>query len=187
MSTVDIKYVGSPALFYNDEGENIFRSTITEYDKKENSITVEELPPDIKVGGSCKLLILTNPVPQECLGRIKNDAGKLVIAIYKGHEKEQRGSVRYKVDFLGSIEKLIYDRSSYDLLSPVVVKILNLSSTGMRINAKPYTILNGDRFLIRIFVNVDVKIMVAQVMNSKEVDSENAEYGCRFLTISGVK
>ena len=187
MSTSNTDYVGSHVLVYNDEGENIFDTIVIEYDKVDKHIILEELPPELSVGDTCKLFVLTEPTPKECFGRIKFDAGKTIVAIFKEQSKEQRRATRYKVDFTGSIEKLVYDKQPYALHEPVEVKLINISTGGVRFKAHPDTISKGDSFHMRVAIRSEVKLLIATVVNNKEINSENAEYGCRFIAASEMR
>ena len=181
MSITGIDYSGSPALIYSKEDDNVFRTIVKTHDKNREYIILEELPPDMSVGDTCKLLIMVEPVPQECSGKIKNDLGDTVIALFKKQVKESRGATRYKVNFTAFIENLIIDKKAYKLHNPLVVNFINISTTGMRFFAKPESISLGDKFQIRVYINLDVRVLIAQVVNHKVTGPDREEYGCRLL------
>ena len=185
MPAVNTEYVGSTALVYDNAGENLARTIVTDYDKVRSLMSLKKIPPELKIGDVCRLLILTEPVPRECHGKIKSDVGNKIIALFKLEEKENRGSSRYKVNFSAFIEKMIYDNKPYDLLRPVEINLMNISTSGMRFFAEPNTVTHGDRFQIRIYLNMDVKVLVTEIVNHREIDENRIEYGCRFVENKG--
>ena len=187
MPAVNPEYVGCTALVYDNAGEDIGRTFVTDYDKVANLITLKKCPEELNIGDMCRLLILTEPVPQECHGKIKSDMGNKVIALFKYEEKEKRGASRYKVKFTAFIEKMIYNDKSYELHRPVEIDLMNISTGGMRFYAKPDTVTHGDRFQIRIYLNMEVKVLVAQIVNHIQTDPDRIEYGCRFIEKKGDK
>ena len=185
MPTVNTEYVGCTALVYCNAGENLARTIVTDYDKAQNLITLKSYPKELNIGDMCRLLVLTEPIPRECYGKVKSDVGNKVIALFKWEEKEKRGASRYKVNFSAFIEKMFYDNKPYELLRPVEINLMNISTGGMRFYTVPETVTNGDRFQIRIYLNTDVKVLVAQIVNHRETNPDQIEYGCRFVENKG--
>ena len=181
MSKIGIDFSGSPALIYSNVDDNVFRTVVTTHDRNREYIILEELPEDLSIGDTCRILVLVEPAPQECNGKLKNDLGDTVIALFKKQVKESRGATRYKVNFTAFIENMIIEKQIYKLLNPIEVKFINISTTGMRFYAQPDTIAVGDRFQIRVYINLDVRVMIAQVVNYKLTGPDREEYGCRLL------
>ena len=185
MSTVNFEYVGSIALVYNDEGEELGRTVVSNYDKTGNLLTLKRFPSELNIGDTCRLLILTEPSPRECFGKVRSDVGDKVVALFKWEDKENRGASRFKVNFTAFIEKMIYGNKSYKLYKPLEISLMNISTSGMRFYTEPDTVSEGDKFQIRIYVNLDVKVLIAQIVNCRQTDPNRVEYGCRFLTNRG--
>ena len=182
MSTQSIDYTGFPAFIHNNEGESISRTMITSHEKVDKHISLKEFPSELDIGDTCKILILSEPIPREYLGRVKNEYGVKIIALFQGQDMEKRGATRYKVNFSAFIENLIYSSKTYKLHQPVEIQLVNISTGGMRFKAPPNTISPGDKFQTRIFIKLDVKVLIAQVVNSIQKDNNDVEYGCRFLS-----
>ena len=181
MSTQGIDYTGYPAFIHNNEGESISRTMITGFEKVDKHISLKEFPSELDIGDTCKILILSEPTPREYLGRVKNEYGEKIIALFQGQDSEKRGATRYKVNFSAFIENLIYSSKTYKLYQPIEIQLVNISTGGMRFKAPPNTISPGDKFQTRIFIKLDVKVLIAQVVNSVQKDENDVEYGCRFL------
>jgi len=181
MPTVNVEYVGCTALVYCNAGENLGRTIVKNYDKAENLITLQAFPKELNIGDICRLLVLTEPVPRECYGKVKSDVGEKVVALFKWQEKEKRGASRFKVNFSAFIEEMIYNNKSYELLKPYEINLINISTGGMRFYAVPNTVSHDDRFQIRIYLNTDVKVLTAHIVNNRQTAPDRIEYGCRFI------
>ena len=175
------EYVGCTAFVYCNAGENLLRTIVTDYDKIKSLITLQSVPDELKIGDICRLLVLTEPCPRECYGRVKSDVGNKIIALFKWENKEKRGASRYNVNFPAFIEKMIYDDQPYDMFKSVEITLMNISTGGMRFFAKPDTVLLEDKFQIRIHLNSDVKVLIAKIVNERQINDDRIEYGCRFF------
>lgn len=171
-------------LIYDAAGNYLGSTVVTEYDKSALRIEVEALPRILYPGNSCRLLILTAPSPCEFQGRVIKEGAKILLAMYQGQEMENRGAVRYKINFPAFIENLIYNGKAYPLLTPLKVELVNISKSGVRFNAQPYSLIEEDRFQTRLRIGDGEKLLIAIVKNHLDKfdnSSEKAEYGCQFL------
>ena len=181
MSALNSDFTGCSVFFYDDAGNNLGNTTVIDYNKKALRIEVPYTPPSLTVGSSCKLLILSSPSPCEYQGRVAKEGAKKIIALFFGHEKENRRSVRYKVNIPALIENMIYDNRAYPLHTPLEIELVNISQSGMRFRA-PFTALSDDdRFQIRLRINKSEKLLIADVVYHIDKGTETSEYGCRFL------
>jgi hypothetical protein len=181
MSGVKNDYIGCSVILYDEEGATLSSATVVSHNIIEKRIQLDEISDVLRVGDMCRLLILTEPSPREYFGRIRFDFGDSYIALFRGKEKELRGATRYKVNFAANIEKLIYNGKEYDLYEPVEVRLINISTSGMRFCARLNTINIDDRFKATISFDDNVKTLYAQVVNKREIEDSREEYGCRFL------
>ena len=168
-------------LIYDTEGNHLESTVITEYDKIALRIEVEKMPMALGTGAGCRVLILTSPSPCEYQGRVVKDASRRSIALYQGQEKENRNAVRYKVSLPALIEFFISEGRAYPLFSPLEVKIINISKSGIGLRAPGNSFLNGDRFQVQMKISENEKLLIAEVIHQKDVDNASSEYGCRFL------
>jgi len=163
-------------------GSHLSSTEITSYDKNLLRIEVELIPPALKVGESCKLLILTSPTPCEYHGRVAREGTRNLIGMFKGQEREQRGAERYSLKLPALIEELICDMRAYTMHTPLEVELVNISKSGVRFTAPFYSLTDGDRFRMRLRISDKDKQLIAEVTNHFDKDSEVSEYGCRFIT-----
>ena len=182
MAAQGYDYLNCPVLVYCEEGDYLVRTVIINFDKGSMQIQLETMPGTLEIGDNCKLLILTEPSPQEYLGRVRTTFWGKSVALYKGRQKEDRGATRYKVSFKARVEYLVNDGRAEALETPLEIKLVNISTTGMRFLAPLKALRNGDKFQTRVTIGSDLKLLIAEVVNHREdEDSEIAEYGCRFL------
>ena len=174
-------HTGCTVLIYDTEGNHLESTVIKEYDKVALRIEVQKMPAVLSTGASCKVLILTAPSPCEYHGRVISDARRSAIALYQGHEKENRSAVRYRMNAPALIDNLICDGRAYPLFSPLEVCIVNISKSGVRFKAPNYSFIDGDRFQMRMKISENDKLLIAVVVNQKDVDNQTSEYGCQFL------
>ncbi|MCL1842893.1 MAG: PilZ domain-containing protein [Defluviitaleaceae bacterium] len=174
-------YTGYTVLIYSPEGEYLCDGTVSKHDKKYEWIELRHgLPPSLKVDDICPLLIMTSPSPCEYRGRVVKDGWQLVLALFKGKEKENRKTTRYKVNFPVTIENLIIDGGTFPLFEILTVNITNISRTGVRFSAPLNSLLVGDKFTLRMQIGEDNRLFTAIVVNSVN-KTHISEYGCRLV------
>ena len=181
MAAMSGDFSGCSVLIYDEAGNHLGDTVVTSYDKASLRIEVQMMPYSLDAGAGCRLLILSAPIPYEFLGRVAREGAKKVIAMYKGKEKESRGSMRYKVNYPALIENLICDNRAYPLHTPLKVTLLNISKSGVRFRTPHYSMTVGDKFQMRIRISDTEKLLIADVINHVDKESISSEYGCRFL------
>jgi len=168
-------------MIYDKTNTHSGSSVVTQHNKDTQKIVVEEAPSSLKVGDSCRILILSSPKPCEYQGRMISENPKTIIVIHHGREREGRGAVRYSIKSPAFIENLICASRAYRLHSPLEVELINISKSGVRFRSQYYSLLDGDRFQMRMKINNIEKLLIADVVNHMDIDAETSEYGCRFL------
>lgn len=174
-------YTGCTVMIYDTEGNYLDSTAIREYYKETLRIEVQKIPADLTVGAGCRVLILSAPSPCEYQGRIVKEIGANTIALYQGQEKESRSDVRYNVCLPALIEFLVCDGRAYPLFTPIEVEIKNISKSGVRFKAQVNSLLDGDRFQMRMKISSNEKLLIADVVHHDDNEDESSEYGCKFL------
>jgi hypothetical protein len=171
-------------LIYDNNGQLLTNAKIWEHNISQNYITVKER---LSLVGTvqCNLLILTAPAPYSYKGTIVIHDSTAFIKLSDEHIKENRKETRYKTNLLGTIESLIYDGKSYPLLTALETQILDISRNGLRIFAKNNTLNEGDRFIIKLKLGENDKLLTGMAVNSKPVSQDDIEYGCRLVSKDG--
>lgn len=181
MSALSGDYTDCSVLIYDSVGKHLCTTVVTDYDKVALRLTAEYTPDILDTGEVCRLLILTAPTPCEYQGRVLREGVTKVIALFQGREKEDRGAVRYKVDYPALIENLICNDRPYALHTPLEVRLINISKRGVRFSAPPNSLSIDDRFQMSIKISDNEKLLIADVVNHLDKDFRTTEYGCRFL------
>ncbi len=170
----------------------VMESTVSSYDAKLSEIELSEFAqhPDLasleeatglKDGATYRVRVMCLPVPYEYTGTARLKGGYRVIVLYRGEISENRHNPRFKVDASASIVSLVYDNKAYVLLSPLEVRIVNVSQSGVRFSAKHNTMSLGDSFELILPIGGVKQSLLAKVMNCVDVGPEATEYGCSFL------
>jgi len=181
MAVLSGDYTGNSILIYDDAGSHLGSTVVTRHDKTVLRIELLDVPPLLTVGSCCRLLILSSPSPCEYHGRVRKEGLRTYIAMYQGHERENRSAVRYKISCPALIENLICDDHPYSLHTPLEIMLIDISKIGVRFGAPRYSLSDGDRFQMRMKISDTEKILIASVVHHIDIDSGSSEYGCRFL------
>jgi len=181
MSALSGDHTGCSVLLYDTEGNHLINTKVIYHDKKALHVMLQEYPPSLEAGDSCRLLILTTPSPCEYMGRFIKIDLQPMIALYRGAEKEQRGATRYQVNSQALIENMIFDRKAYPLFAPLKVILINISKSGVRFRAPNYAMLDGDKFQMRMKIGEGDKLLIAEAVDHIDKDDGTSEYGCKFL------
>lgn len=174
-------YVGCAVLLFDMESNTIGSTRVTHINNETLCIRVLELPSNLNVGGSCRLLIMTDPLPCEYQGKIVHDGTEKLIALYSGRTREKRREQRFKVNAQAKLEFLIFNGQTYPLHTPIMMTLINVSVSGARFSAPGYTLAMHNKFQAKINISGAEKPIAAEVINTVDVDSETSEYGCRLL------
>lgn len=181
MNELSSDYTGCPALIYDLDGNHLGNTIVTYYEKAALRIEIREIPSTLSPGAACRVLILASPSPCEYQGRVIKEGQRFQIAMYMGQVKENRGTARYKINIAAMIENLIYDGRAYPLYSRLKVTILNISKSGVRLSGPKHSLMDGDRFQMRMNISGNDKLLIADVVNRIDLAGDASEYGCRFL------
>ena len=181
MSVLNVDYTNSQILIYDLDGNHLLDTKITSYDKVSKQIEVAVMPRELKVNDECKLFILTAPMPCEYQGKIKKVGGMFSIAMFQGQIKENRIAARYKVNTPATIDTYVSKGQHYPLLSPIKVRLINISTSGVRFRAPFYSLTDGDTFRINMNISGGNKSLIAEGVNHLDNEPEHSDYGCRFV------
>ena len=174
-------FSGCNVLIYRENGDLLTNEKIVEHNKNDRTIVVQDSPALNNVK-RCGLLILTEPSPYAYKGTIhKHDMLHKLIGLYQEKEAENRKSDRYKVDLPAKIDSLIINGRTYPKQTPLEVRVVNISKSGIRLRAKPNAVNKGNIFDIRVENGgKDYLRLTAEVINCSEVSPEYSEFGCRL-------
>jgi len=162
-------------------GDHLMDTVVTEHNREEQQIQVGSLPEDLHINDNCSLLVLTSPSPCEYLGKVKKVGGSVFIAMFQGQEKENRTATRYAVNAPALIDTLITEGQPYSLHTPLTIRLINISTGGVRFRAPYYSLADGDVFQMRMIISQNKKKLIAQVVNHVDNEPSSSDYGCIFL------
>jgi len=183
MSALTGDFTGCSVLLYDTNGNHLGSTVIREHDRGEQHIKLNLMPAMLRANDNCKVFILSSPTPCEFMGMVKKLSGSLIIALFQGQEKENRGATRYPVKTTAYIEALIIDNKEYNLQIPVNVTLINISTTGVRFRAPYYSLNEGDIFKVNLVVSNSKKTLTAAVINHTDKEPVSSDYGCRFIEV----
>ena len=181
MSVLSDNYTGCTVLIYNMDGEHLLDTVVTEHNREEQRIQVSSLPEVLHINDICSLLVLTSPSPCEYLGKVKKIGASVFIAMFQGQEKENRTATRYAVNAPALIDTLITEGHPYSLHTPLTIRLINISTGGVRFRAPYYSLADGDVFQMRMVISQNKKKLIAQVVNHVDDEPASSDYGCIFL------
>ena len=183
MAALAGNFTDHSVFIYDAFGNHLINTTVTNHDRDSKQMQVSEMPNELKVNDNCKLLILASPTPCEFQGKVKKVGGNKYIAMFQGHEVENRGAARYSVNTPAVINTFISEGQPYLLHTPVKVVLLNISTTGVRFRAPYYSFQVGDKFKMHMTISNSRKELTAEVINHVDNEPHSSDYGCRFVDI----
>lgn len=175
-------YSGCTVLIYDENGDYHSTTQVAEHDKSRMLLTPERMP-DIHEGVEIRLFILSHPMPCEYKGRIVRIGSRREIALFSGMETEHRQAVRHKVDMTAQIEGITKNGVVVQQGTPIDVHILNISLTGLRMQAAPNNLEQDSEFHLRLRIGDNDQIITAQVLNIRQAEDGHEEYGCRIISV----
>ena len=176
-------YVDCAVLIHNQNGELLSKTKVTDYDRKNKMIKVEQMPTP---GNNeiLKLFILSQPSPCEYKGRVVRIGRDKEIALFGGEEKELRQAVRYKVNFPAQIIGVVEQGELKPAKPPIDIKIIDISTHGFKFFDKMHDWHDGDLLHVQLLMGETHKEWVVKVVRLNSIDDAEIEYGCRFLLVS---
>ena len=181
MIALNSNHIDCAVLIHDSEGNPLCTTTVIDHDRGAMRIEVKDIPESLKIGANCSMLVLTSPAPCEYQGRIISEGNRKIIALYRGRERENRGSARFNVNSHAVIENMIYDNKASPLHTPLTIELINISKSGIRFRSSNFTMVDGDRFQMRMKLQESEKLLIADVVHHIDKESGKTEYGCRFL------
>jgi hypothetical protein len=181
MAITEVSLAGYTAYVYDINDVLLAKTKIAGHDRKEMQIELSGRP-GLKHGDKCKVLVLTFPVPQEFMGTaLVSRLGPVTILLYRGRHKENRESARYQVDVSVEVENFIPGRQPQNWKTPLVVRLINISSGGARILAPREAVSIGDKLEILLKIGSKDERVWLEVLNTLPVTRESAEFGCKMV------
>lgn len=179
-------YTGCKTIIRDDmTWEVIAETTILEYDKRTQTISVDDRffgEESLGKFEHVSLLILQKSAIYECKGslRKRNGSGHREIAIFHRHEKEDRTTQRYVVNAPAKIENLVITGNLFTLERPMDVLVENISTKGTLIRTKAGILRIGADFLLKMNIGGSITMIHSTVVRIHDEDEVTGEYGCRF-------
>jgi len=183
MSALASDFTGNTVLIYDTEGNHLASTTVKEHDRDAKQIRINSMPAGLSVNDECKILIISSPAPCEFSGKLKKIGGNPYIGMFQGQEKESRGATRYPVNTPAVITTHIINGKPYPLQTPTTVRLINISTTGVRFRAPFYSFDIDDEFEMHLVISNSRKKITAKVINSLDGGQESTDYGCIFLLV----
>lgn len=177
-----INFAGCAAYVYNAEGALLTEVKIYDHDSETNTIRVSDSSV-LSVNLRCELLVLTSPTPFSFSGIVRLTRSGTTITLFKGKERENRCSTRYALNSKAVIAEYICDGKAYSLHTPITVDLINISVNGIRIRARFNTLSANDLFNMQLKMGERDKVLTARVVNLKNNERENSEYGCALTWV----
>lgn len=175
-------FIGCAAYVYNTEGTLLTDVKIYDHDNEANIIKVSNSLV-LSANLQCELLILSSPSPFSYYGLVRSTGSDTTITLFKGKEMENRRNARYTLCCKAKISKYICDGKAYRLHTPIAVDLMNISTNGIRIRARYNTLSADDLFNLQLKMGEREKVLTAKVVNLKDNERENSEYGCALTEV----
>lgn len=177
-------YINCHVIVYDENENPIANTTVLSHDKIGMKISIACTLREHRIDDKIALMIIMENGVHEYRGTIRNMSSYpclTEIALFNGHVKENRGVVRRIVNTDAFISSLVFDYIPSPLLNPLKLSIVNLSTTGALISAKPDSFRNGACIEIVFKIGIKDTIIYGKIVRIRTVDVSVEEYGCRFI------
>lgn len=175
------KYEGRPIYIHDYDGNSIADSVILET-QPDMTITIKGT-----IDSSSEFvtaLILGDDGVHEYQGKIRRVNSAYMtseLALFKGRVKESRSSQRYALRLPALVEHLLFGENSAPLPQPVEVLIINLSTSGALLQARPNCFSVQSVVELKLRIGDEIETLHTKVRWVKYINSTSAEYGCEFI------
>lgn len=128
------------------------------------------------------VLILLKDSILEYKGTVRrvSHTGYSEIALYQGHNKEDRKAVRYKVNVPARIDNLLISNRPVPLRTPLNGTVINISTNGILVRTSLNAFNIGTSFQLMILMNELPITLNTCVQRMEMINETEAEYGCEL-------
>lgn len=135
--------------------------------------------------GKVTVLVLTENAIYEFNGTLRRSHyGMCEIALYQGKEREKRLSKRFAVESDACVDTLLSGDRAIPLKKPILMRVLNISTSGARLQAAPKMLYTGACFQLRMNIGQNETVINSTIVWVREISPELWEYGCTFNELS---
>lgn len=175
------KYVGRLIYVYDQDGNNLASTTVLKC-RSDMIITVKGI---IRNSSEFVAVLIIEPDGvHEYQGRIARENTAYMttdLALFKGKVKELRSSKRYTVKVMARVDFLLFGEKHTPLPHPVEALVVNLSTSGVLLQAKPNSFNANSVVELELPIGDDVAKLRTKIMRIKHIDGVTEEYGCEFI------
>lgn len=101
-----------------------------------------------------------------------------IALVNKDANSNSRQSMRFNINMKSTIEyKVLEDGTFKKYMSPPVISILDISTTGVLFRSGNDSFKIGAKFLIKLGLTEEDKVILCTVMRKKEISETQSEYG----------
>ncbi len=171
---------------FTDMGISSHETKIIEHNRQFHTIK-------IKIDGAnfisslthISIVIFTKDDILHFMGSVRKsfDINTIEIAIYNGKHKEDRRNPRYDISSCGLVSSLCISRQFITLRTPLMVNVINISSSGALVRTLPNAFFKGSIFSLDLELNGSEMKLMCLVVRVNELDAETANYGCEFVPV----
>lgn len=180
-------FVDCKVIIYDYESKRLVaEATVLEHDRALLTITVDNRVFAGKEVEQVSLLILAGDIIYEYEGNIRkaNARGRRPIALHHGQQKEDRAATRYIVNLPARVETVLIAGKPVALRSPLEVVVVNISTEGVLIRTAIGALNIRTSFQLQMTISESDTVINSCVARIQPVDSQNAEYGCKFISVA---
>lgn len=180
------QFIGHKVYVYEEENQPaIAETTITEVELTKMIIKMNSPTLYQRKGGRVTVLLLLENAIYEFRGMLRrSNYGLVEIALYQGKEREKRVSKRFAVLTEAFVDTLLSGNKKIPLKKPLVMQVVNISTSGAMLQGEPRALQDGACFQLRMNIGQGETAIDSTVVWTKEVSPLLWEYGCNFTALS---
>lgn len=180
-------FVGCTAILRDDDSGKVHcQVSVTAHDRSTNLITVSGCNFD-DLTGNLSVIIVNESIVYEYQGiaRHSRSGSRVDITLFRGKMKQGRTAQRYDINTPATI--VVHTQRGTE--RPFEATVLNVSVSGVLIQAGVTALDDGDEFSLRLMIGETLTIIGARVVHKKlfEDKEDFAHYGCQLIEIVETK
>lgn len=168
-----------------DSNQTIADTAVIRYNSSVNSVIISAKSIPAKRSYRIYAFIFAESYLYKCNGTIREMTRGDEIEVFLGKYEtmEDRHAVRYSLVLEGIVEGGYIDGKETMFPSPLPVRTVNMSSTGILIRADDGCFQKGGRYALLLKTNIGELKMQCEVVRITNSDGVTADYGCRIRQV----
>ena len=172
----------SLVVFYDNNNNYITKTIINDHDRHGNYIEISEGLENIEVGTRLNMLIIHPDGASEFGGVLKTArSGSYEVTLFNERWREARDSLRHTMNSPAAVKSLVVDSKQKVLQAPLLITIVNISTTGVLIHSNDTRFMLGCVLQIEFSIHGKSSMIYGRVVREQVYEDDSFGFGCQLI------